>query len=421
MNGIQTSPTPGAESGDWSSRSSLGTVVLIAATALGLFLCYQLAHPFLASLAWALALAVIFAPFQGWLEKWIKSPSVAALIAVAVVGLMVAIPISFVGQRLLVEAAGGAEMIKSKLSSGEWQKAVEAQPRIAPIARWIEAKVDLPGTFRLLSSGLTNVAGYVVRGSIVQAMSFALTFYLLFFLLRDRRDALRALSSLIPLTEFEMDRLLTQVGNTIFATVYGTLAVSAIQGLLGGLMFWWLGLPTPLLWGVVMALLAVVPVLGAFVVWIPAALFLLLEGSWGKALILALWGGLLVGTVDNLLRPVLVGKRLKLHTVLVFMSVVGGLVFLGPAGLILGPIILTVTFVLLETWRLRVSPDSSREVSAGDISRFENEGGKIGPIDTGRKQAVGNGSGDVLPAEHADHTDRRRDLHGPCRLTLLLF
>lgn len=129
-----------------------------------------------------------------------------------------------------------------------------------------------------------------------------------------------------------------------------------------------------------MALLAVVPVLGAFVVWIPAALYLLLEGSWGKALILALWGGLVVGTVDNLLRPVLVGKRLKLHTVLVFMSVVGGIMLFGPAGLILGPIILTVTFVLLETWRHRMVPDSSLEVSAGDLSRFENEGGKLGVV-----------------------------------------
>ena len=94
-------------------------------------------------------------------------------------------------------------------------------------------------------------------------------------------------------------------------------------------------------------LLAVVPVLGAFVVWVPAALFLALEGSWGKALILILWGGLVVGTVDNLLRPILVGNRLKLHTVLAFIAVVGGLILFGPAGLILGPVILTLTTVLL--------------------------------------------------------------------------
>ena len=155
-----------------------------------------------------------------------------------------------------------------------------------------------------------------------------------------------------------MDRLFSRIGDTIYATIYGTLAVSSAQGVLGGLMFWWLGLSAPLLWGVVMALLAVVPVLGAFIVWIPAALFLVLEGNWGKALILALWGMFVVGTVDNLLRPILVGNRLKLHTVLAFMSVVGGLILFGPAGLILGPLALTVTAVLLEIWRGRIATET---------------------------------------------------------------
>lgn len=147
--------------------------------------------------------------------------------------------------------------------------------------------------------------------------------------------------------------VLRRVDDTIHATVYGTLAVSSIQGLLGGLMFWWLDLPAPLLWVVVMAFLAVVPMLGAFVVWIPAALFLALEGSWGKALILTVWGMIVVGTIDNLLRPVLVGNRLKLHTVLSFVSVVGGLALFGAAGLILGPVVLTITTVLLEIWTQR--------------------------------------------------------------------
>ena len=142
-----------------------------------------------------------------------------------------------------------------------------------------------------------------------------------------------------------MPRLYRPLGHTIPATVYGTLAGSTVQGVLGGLMFWWLGLPGALLWGVVMALLAVVPVLGAFVVWIPAALFLAMEGSWGKALVLTLWGILVVGTIDNMLRPVLVGNRLKLHTVLAFISVVGGLMWFGPSGLILGPVVLPITCV----------------------------------------------------------------------------
>jgi predicted PurR-regulated permease PerM len=152
-----------------------------------------------------------------------------------------------------------------------------------------------------------------------------------------------------------MDRLFTQIADTVHATIYGTVVVAGVQGTLGGLMFWWLGLPTPLLWGLVMALLAVVPVLGAFIVWIPAAIFLALDGSWGKALILVSWGALVVGTIDNLLYPMLVGNRLKLHTVPAFISLVGGLALFGPAGIVLGPMAVTTTLMLLDVWRTRIA------------------------------------------------------------------
>lgn len=336
-----------------SLASRVPTLVLLLATAFAVYLCYCLALPFLSPLTWALALAVLFTPFQRWLERKLHRPSLAAAISVLVVGLVVAVPATFVVQQLIQEAAKGAEIIKAKIESGEWRRAIEAQPRLAPLADWIERKVDLPGAVKDLATWLTSTAGVIVRGSVIQVIGFCLTFYLLFYFLRDRSSALRALRSVSPLSDGQMNRLFGRVADTIFATVYGTLAVSAVQGLLGGLMFWWLGLPVPLLWGVVMALLAVLPVLGAFVVWIPAALFLLLEGSWEKALVLTVWGGVVVGGIDNVLRPVLLGDRLKLHTIVAFISVVGGLMLLGPSGLMLGPVALTITAELLEDWRER--------------------------------------------------------------------
>jgi predicted PurR-regulated permease PerM len=140
------------------------------------------------------------------------------------------------------------------------------------------------------------------------------------------------------------------------ATFYGTIVCAAVQGTLGGLMFWWLGLPAPLLWGVIMGLLAIVPVFGAFVVWIPAAAVLALDGQWGKALILSVWGSVVVGGIDNVLYPILVGNRLRLHTVPAFVSVVGGLVVFGASGVILGPLAVTTTLSLLEIWRVRTRP-----------------------------------------------------------------
>ena len=377
MDKLETKQGTASAANDWGSRSHVQTLVLMAVSALGLYLCYRMAAPFLPALAWALALAVLFSPFQRWLESKLKHPNLAAAVSVLVISLIVVFPAAFVGQQLVLQAAKGAEPIETKINSGEWRRALEAQPRLAPLADRIEHQLE--GTLKTLATRLSTTAGLIVKRSVFQLVEFCLTFYLLFYFLRDRHAALQSLRSLSPLTEPELDRLFGRVGDTIYATVYGTLAVSSVQGLLGGLMFWWLGLSAPLLWGLVMALLAVVPVLGAFVVWIPAALFLALEGSWGKALILTLWGMLVVGTIDNLLRPVLVGNRLKLHTVLAFISVVGGLILFGPAGLILGPVALTFTMVLLEIWTSRATVEPSMGTEPEDLSRFENEGGPAGP------------------------------------------
>jgi predicted PurR-regulated permease PerM len=335
---------------DWGTPNRVQTLVLMAAIAIGIFLCFRLAAPFLSALTWALALAVLFTPLQRWLELKLKHPSLAAAVSVLAIGLIVVVPATLVGQQLLLQAAKGAQLIETRISSGEWRRAIEAQPRLQPLADRIERQMDLQGSVKTLSTWLSTTAGSIVKGSIYQVIGICLTFYLLFFLLRDRRVALQSFQSLSPLTTVETHRLFARVVDTIYATVYGTLAVSTVQGALGGLMFWCLGLSAPLLWGVVMALLAVVPVMGTFIVWIPAALLLALEGSWGKALILALWGMLVVGTIDNLLHPILVGNRLQLHTLLVFISVVGGILLFGSAGLILGPVILTVTIGLLEIW-----------------------------------------------------------------------
>ena len=335
----------------WNSPGRIQTVVLILAIAFGMYLCYRMAMPFLPALTWAMALAILFAPLHRHLESKLKRANLAAAVAVLLVALIVVVPTAFMGQRLLQESTRGAAIIKTKVDSGEWRRALEAQPRLAPVAHWAERQIDLPGTVQTLTNWLTSKAGMLVQGSLVQLIGFCLTFYLFFYFLRDRESALRSLRFLSPLSHAEMDHLFGRIEDAVFATVYGTLAVAAVQGFLGGLMFWWLGLPAPLLWGVVMGLLAVVPVLGAFIIWVPAALFFLLEGSWGKALLLTVWGAVVVGGIDNLLLPILVGNRLKQHTLLAFLSVVGGLMVFGTSGLILGPVVLTVTTVLLETWR----------------------------------------------------------------------
>ncbi|MEO8244298.1 MAG: AI-2E family transporter [bacterium] len=199
----------------------------------------------------------------------------------------------------------------------------------------------------------SNIGAAFVKVSLLQVIEVFITFYLLFYFLRDRLAAIAMIKAWLPLTSEDADHLLRRVVETVHATVYGTLAVATIQGTLGGLMFWVLGLPTPLLWGLVMSLLSIVPVLGAFVVWIPAALLLLLDGSWIRALILTAWGGIVVGSIDNILRPTFVGSRLRLHTIPAFISIVGGLVLFGAPGFILGPLAATITMLLVQFWTLQ--------------------------------------------------------------------
>ena len=345
---------------DWRRAPVL---VLIAATVAGVYACYRLVLPFVPAFAWALTFAVLFAPVHRWNEARLKRPNLAAGISVTMVVLIVAVPGILVAGRLIEEAARAAFAIRTAIDSGEWHRAIESHPRIAPLMDWVGQQLNLPGLVGRAASWLTNTSASLVRGSIAQAIGFLLTFYFLFYCFRDRRVALASLLNLSPLSEDELAEVTSRVADTIYATFYGTIVCAAVQGALGGLIFWWLGLPAPLLWGVIMGLLAIVPVFGAFVVWIPAAALLALDGHWGQALILTGWGGAVIGGIDNVLYPILVGNRLRLHTVPAFVSVVGGLAVFGASGVILGPLVVTITLTLLKIWRARASVRAHRLAS----------------------------------------------------------
>jgi predicted PurR-regulated permease PerM len=336
-----------------ASRSRLRAFVLLAITVGGIFVCYLLTIPFLPALTWAMALAILFVPAHRWVEAKVSNPHLAATLSVVWIGSIVVVPITILGSRIVAEAAQGAATLTQMAASGEWLRSMEGHDALALVAQWIN-QMDFPGAIGNVASWLASTSASFVRDWFWQLVTIVLTFYVLFYFLRDRKVALAWLREVSPLSEAETNRLFARIVDTVHATLYGTVVVAAVQGTLGGLMFWWLGLSTPLLWGLAMGVLAIVPVLGAFVIWVPVAIFLALEGSWGKALILTAWGAVVVGGIDNLLYPMLVGNRLKLHTVPAFISIVGGLILFGASGLLLGPLIVTVTVFCLEIWRVRV-------------------------------------------------------------------
>ena len=315
-----------------------------------LVLAYVLAAPFISSILSAIALAVMLLPIQRAFEQRTRHKGMAAFATVFIAIFLFAMPIVFLGQRVVAEATNIARNVSQMATTGTVNAWLKDHPKVAEAILWIQSHVDIPGITERASSAIARSVPALLQGSGAGLVTLVISVYFLFYMLRDRHRALGVTRILMPLPAADMSILVTRIADTIRGTVYGTILVSLIQGFLGGTMLWILGVPGALLWGMVMGVVAIVPMLGTFIIWGPAAVFLALSGEPAKAAILVAWSMFIVGTVDNLLYPLLVGNRLKMHTVPTFISLIGGVVLLGPAGIVFGPVILTITVFLLEFW-----------------------------------------------------------------------
>lgn len=330
-------------------------VVMSAATLICLYLCSRFIQPFLPALVWSVTVSVVTWPALCWLSHWIRSAPGRAAVAVSSVAAVLFVPLAVLAYFAALQIAESIESINTGEYQARFEETLVAHHRLADAWQQANDALNLPATLASLLERVRNAALAMLSGSAYTLVQILLTLFILFYLYRDGDKVLQSVRQLAPLTDRETDRLLDRLGDTIHATVFGTIAVAIIQGLMGGVMFWWIGLPAPALWGTVMGLLAIVPYLGTFVVWAPAALLLFAGGEWGKALAVVAWGAIAIGLIDNLLYPVLVGNRLKQHTVVAFIAIVGGIAVFGASGIILGPAVVTLTVFLLEVWRHRTA------------------------------------------------------------------
>ena len=337
------------------------TIALFLITVVALALCFLLVRPFVTPLTWALALAIVVMPVHRWIERRVRRLNLAAFLSVVLVGATIVAPSYFIIQSVAREVTVGVDQIRQNLEGESTATLRKKYPRIGRIVAAVERQVDIRQTAQQAAAAISTSAVNVVRGSVEGVIGLLVMFFFLFFFFRDRAAALGTLRKFLPLTNEEANMVLRRVNDTVYATINGTIVVAFVQGILGGLMFWWLGLTAPFLWGTVMAALSLVPILGAFIVWIPAAIMLALQGSWIKALILSGWGFLVIGLIDNILYPLLVGKRIRLHIVPVFIALVGGIMVFGGSGLILGPLIFAMTLALLEVWQKRTAAGGTME------------------------------------------------------------
>jgi len=335
-------------------------VVLFLSTLAVAGICGAILFPFLPSLTWAVALAVATRAPYDWLLRRTRNPTLTATLGILLVVLLILVPVFFLVQSLGQRGMQVISLIQAGAAQKWFQDTIDKYPRVENLIGQVSGTVDLQQAAKSTAGFLAPRLRGVLTGSASALTQMVVMLFALFFLFRDRIDAIEALRSLVPLNKHDTDILLKRLTDVLTATLQGRVVIAALQGCLGGLMFWILGIPEVLMWTVVMTLLAMIPLVGTFPVWMSVAVYLALTDHWVKAIVLFCWGALVIGTVDNLLYPTLVGTKLQLHTAPLFFSVLGGIAFFGASGIVLGPLVLAAFVVLLQIWKAE-SPSQQQE------------------------------------------------------------
>ncbi len=340
-----------------NSMASVLFLVVLLVGALGV--AFWLFRPFLQPLASATVIAIGFYPLFLAVSRIVRGPNKAALLATFTVLLIFVLP------AVLVASAAGGELIKAARYFGD--RSTQEGGAVAYLGekqqsalRWLGKYVDLeqlhmeetlgnlPGQ---VSKVLLAVGSHLVGGLAGFAGNAILTFLVLFFLFRDGNATIDNVISILPLSRDQALRLLRGIRDSVVANLYGILAVGIAQGLLTGTALAILRVPSALLLGLATAVCSLIPFVGTMLVWLPAAIYLIATGHLWKGLILIVWGSAVVGTIDNIIRPLVIGSRVELHPLLLLFSLLGGLQVFGFIGIFIGPVVISVIAALIRLLR----------------------------------------------------------------------
>jgi predicted PurR-regulated permease PerM len=341
-----------------------GMVTLLIALGIALYVCWLILQPFFDVLLWAIVLCVVFYPMHRRIRERFPRPTVAAAVSTLLVILLIVLPVTFITIAVARELGGAAATLQAGV-----QRLTD--PNL-PIVGWLlerardyvvvdreSARQFIADRMQAWGTVLASSTLLLVGGAVGAIVQMGLIVFTLFYLFRDAERLRHAIYDIVPLERVQAHDIAVRTRDVISATLYGVLVIAAIQGTLGTFIFWILGLPSPLLWGVVMFFLCMIPMAGAFFVWVPAAIYLALTGALLKAIVLVVWGVTVIGSIDNFLSPRLVGKRARLHELLIFFAVLGGLQVFGVLGLVLGPVVVAITLALIEMVRQAHRPPAA--------------------------------------------------------------
>jgi predicted PurR-regulated permease PerM len=344
-------------------REHIFLIVVLFFASLFFYLFYQILSPFLEPILWAIFIAIVSYPVYMKLRRSLKQRGIlsAAVMTVLVV-LVIVLPFSFLIFSLAHEVVEGYHSIDEVITTGRLQAYVDDVKR-SPILQWPLAKLGrsvdlsqlniegfLSKNLKQISTFLFNQFSRILKGLSGFLIGFLLTLLSLYYFFKDGDRLFGTLREALPIRPKERDLFVSRFRQMVSATIYGGLLVAIVQGILGGLAFWVLGLPSPVLWGTAMGFLSLIPIGGTALIWVPTSLILLIQGAFAKGIILLAIGVFVISMVDNFLRPLLVGARTKIHPLLLFFSVLGGIQAFGMIGLIAGPLVATLCITLVEVY-----------------------------------------------------------------------
>jgi len=315
------------------------------------YLVFRVFQPFLVPLGWAAVFAVIFFSLNKELEpRWGRT--LAASVSTTGVALILVVPVLLLAGLFVREGIDATRNIQASVAAGEYGWFNRAWEWVVTRVAQQDASLDLPGLVRQGASRvgqyLASELGAIVRNIVTFLFELFVMLFALFFFLRDGESILDRFRLLLPFEETARERMLSEARDLIFASVTTSLVIAAVQGVICGGAFAIVGLGSPVFWGVIMAFLSLLPVVGAWPIWIPATIWLFSTGHSGRALVLIAICGGLGSTIDNILRPILIGGRSSLNGLLVFISVLGGVAEFGALGIVLGPIVVASAVGILD-------------------------------------------------------------------------
>ena len=325
-----------------------------------LYLFYLIIRPFLSDLFMAMVMAIVFYPLYKIIRKFFWGwKIVAALITMLLIILVFLIPLSLISGLITSQSLEFYQKISTGLKDGSLKKTLDLKLVYFNLffERW---QIDIQffrieeylGKFlKTFSEFIYTEMTTLAKGMVGIAFDLVIILFICFFFLIDGEKFLKEIKLLSPLEVSHHERIVQQLERTLKATLKGSIIVALVQGLLGGIGFWIFNIPSAAFWGVCMVFSSVIPLVGTSLIWIPAALYLAFTSSLWMAIGMALWGTLIISGADNVLRPMLLKGEAHLHPLLTFLSILGGLIYFGFLGFILGPIVLSFLMTMFEIYK----------------------------------------------------------------------